>query len=158
MSGETRRVDIRRLTSADRETALEVINVAARWYRDFLPPEDYHEPEMTAEDWDVEARRLTWYGAFEGLAGELVGVMDSSASATWHSCVTLTSFPGTSGRESARSFSLTWKESSLPAPGSSSAPTVRTPRLEVLSKRRAMGLLSIPKRCSGRTTPFPRTV
>jgi len=75
MSGETRRVDIRRLTSADREAALEVINEAARWYRDFLPSEEYHEPEMTAEDWDVEARRLTWYGAFEGRTGDLVGVM-----------------------------------------------------------------------------------
>jgi GNAT superfamily N-acetyltransferase len=63
---------IRPLSPADREAALAVINEAARWYRDFLPPEEYHEPEMTAEEWDGEARRLTWFGAFVG--GALVGV------------------------------------------------------------------------------------
>jgi GNAT superfamily N-acetyltransferase len=63
---------IRPLRPADREAALAVINEAARWYREFLPPEEYHEPEMTAEEWDGEARRLTWFGAF--VAGALVGV------------------------------------------------------------------------------------
>jgi GNAT superfamily N-acetyltransferase len=66
-------VTIRELTAADRDTALAVINEAARWYREFLPPEEYHEPEMTADDWDGEARRLAWYGALAG--GALVGVM-----------------------------------------------------------------------------------
>jgi len=67
--------EIRPLAAGDRAAALEVINEAARWYRDFLPPEDYREPEMTADEWDAEARRMTWYGAFEGDAGTLVGVM-----------------------------------------------------------------------------------
>jgi GNAT superfamily N-acetyltransferase len=64
---------IRPLGHDDRDAALEVINVAARWYREFLPPGEYHEPEMTAAAWDAEARRMTWYGAFAG--GALVGVM-----------------------------------------------------------------------------------
>jgi GNAT superfamily N-acetyltransferase len=64
---------VRPLEAADREAALGVINEAARWYREFLRPEEYHEPEMTPQAWDAEARRLTWYGAF--VAGALVGVM-----------------------------------------------------------------------------------
>src|SRR4029453_15197786 len=63
---------LRPLTAAARDTALAVINEAARWYREFLPPDEYHEPEMTADEWDAEARRLTWFGAF--LEGTLVGV------------------------------------------------------------------------------------
>jgi len=47
-------VAIRRLSAADREAALAVVNEAARWYREFLPPGEYHEPEMTAGDWDQE--------------------------------------------------------------------------------------------------------
>lgn len=64
---------IRPLTAVDRDAAVDVINVAARWYRDFLPPEELHDPEMTAAQWDDEARRLTWYGAF--VDGAPVGVM-----------------------------------------------------------------------------------
>jgi GNAT superfamily N-acetyltransferase len=64
---------IRPLTPADRDAALGVINTAARWYREFLPPEEVHDPEMTAAQWEAEARRLTWYGAF--VAGALAGVM-----------------------------------------------------------------------------------
>jgi GNAT superfamily N-acetyltransferase len=64
---------IRSLTPADRESAVSLINSAARWYREFLPSEDVREPEMTTEDWDAEARRMTWYGAFA--AGQLVGAM-----------------------------------------------------------------------------------
>ena len=63
---------IRPLTANDRDSALAVINEAARWYREFLPPAEYHEPEMTADEWDREAQRLTWFGAFVG--GALVGV------------------------------------------------------------------------------------
>jgi GNAT superfamily N-acetyltransferase len=66
-------VTIRPLTDADRNSALDVINTAARWYRDFLPPDELHDPEMTAAQWDAEARRLAWYGGF--LDGALVGVM-----------------------------------------------------------------------------------
>ena len=64
---------IRPLTPADREAALAVINEAARWYREFLPADEYHEPEMAPDAWDAEARRMTWYGAFA--AERLVGVM-----------------------------------------------------------------------------------
>ncbi len=64
---------IRPLTSADRGAALGVINAAAQWYREFLPREEFHDPEMTAEKWDAEAQRLTWFGAF--VQGALVGVM-----------------------------------------------------------------------------------
>jgi GNAT superfamily N-acetyltransferase len=63
---------IRPLSASDREAALAVINEAARWYREFLPPAEYHEPEMTADEWDRETRRLTWFGAF--VADTLVGV------------------------------------------------------------------------------------
>ena len=66
-------VTIRALTTADRDAALAVINEAARWYREFLPPAEYHEPEMTPATWEAEAGRMTWYGAF--LAGALLGVM-----------------------------------------------------------------------------------
>ena len=61
------------LTDADRDTALAVINVAARWYREFLPAEEYHDPEMTSAEFEAEARRMTWYGAFA--AGVLAVVM-----------------------------------------------------------------------------------
>lgn len=57
---------IRPLTSSDRDAALAVINTAARWYRDFLPPEEVHDSEMTPAQWEAEARRLTWYGVFGG--------------------------------------------------------------------------------------------
>ena len=66
-------VSLRPLTLGDREAALAVINAAARWYREFLPPAEYHEPEMTAAAWETEAQRMAWYGAF--VDGALVGVM-----------------------------------------------------------------------------------
>ncbi len=64
---------IRPLTPADRDMALAVINTAARWYQEFLPAEEFHDPEMTPAQWDAEAQRMSWYGAF--VAGTLVGVM-----------------------------------------------------------------------------------
>jgi GNAT superfamily N-acetyltransferase len=63
---------IRALTSNDRSDALHVINTAARWYREFLDDEEWHDPEMTAADWDRESQRMTWYGAFD--AQSLIGV------------------------------------------------------------------------------------
>ena len=66
---------MRKLTSADRARAVEVINIAADWYRDFLPPAELHSPEMDEPAWEAEARRMTWWGAFS--FGELVGVMGS---------------------------------------------------------------------------------
>jgi GNAT superfamily N-acetyltransferase len=50
-----------------------VIDAAARWYREFLPAEEVHDPEMTPEQWDAEARTVRWYGTFDGET--LVGVM-----------------------------------------------------------------------------------
>lgn len=67
------RVTIRPLTVADRDAAVNVINTAARWYRDFLPPDELHGPEMTAAQWGDEARRLAWYGGF--LDSALLAVM-----------------------------------------------------------------------------------
>ena len=64
---------IRALESTDRDAALAVVNTAARWYREFLPAGEYHDPEMSTAQWEAEARRLTWYGAF--VEGRLVGVM-----------------------------------------------------------------------------------
>lgn len=64
---------IRSLTPADRDAALTVIDTAARWYEEFLPPEECHDSEMTATQWDAEAQRMTWYGAF--MDRTLVGVM-----------------------------------------------------------------------------------
>ncbi len=66
-------VTIRPLAAADRDAAVHVINTAASWYREFLPPEELHGPEMTAAQWEEEARRLAWYGGF--VDGVLVGVM-----------------------------------------------------------------------------------
>lgn len=64
---------IRSLTSEDRADAVAVINSAAEWYREFLPPLELQSPEMTEDDWAAEANRMTWYGAFD--ADELVAVM-----------------------------------------------------------------------------------
>ena len=66
-------IKIRALTLADQDAAVAVINTAARWYQEFLPAEEYHDPEMTRDQWQAEARRLTWYGAFQAAA--LLGVM-----------------------------------------------------------------------------------
>jgi RimJ/RimL family protein N-acetyltransferase len=64
---------VRALTEADRASALDVINLAAQWYREFLPPSEHHSPEMTPTKWDEEAARMTWYGAFADT--KLIGVM-----------------------------------------------------------------------------------
>jgi GNAT superfamily N-acetyltransferase len=63
---------IRPLAASERDAALAVVNTAALWYREFLPPGEYHEPEMTSEAFEQEASRLTWYGVF--VANALVGV------------------------------------------------------------------------------------
>ena len=68
-----RELRFRRLSEDECEAALGVINTAARWYRDFLPAGEYHDPEMSASDWHAEAERAQWYGAF--LDDALVGVM-----------------------------------------------------------------------------------
>jgi RimJ/RimL family protein N-acetyltransferase len=69
------RIHIRQLTADHSAPAVEVINIAARWYREFLPPEEPHDPEMDEEQWLAEGRRMTWWGAF--LGPSLIGVMGS---------------------------------------------------------------------------------
>ena len=64
---------IRSLTLKDRDVALTVIDTAARWYREFVPAAELHDPEMTPADWEAEAQRMTWFGAF--LGGRLACVM-----------------------------------------------------------------------------------
>jgi GNAT superfamily N-acetyltransferase len=66
-------VSVRALGASDGRAAVMVINTAAEWYGEFLAPSEVEEPEMTLESWQEEARRMTWYGAFEGV--DLVGVM-----------------------------------------------------------------------------------
>ena len=70
---EEAQMSVRALGSSDGHAAVTVINSAAEWYADFLPPSEVHEPEMTFESWAEETRRMTWYGAFDGV--DLVGVM-----------------------------------------------------------------------------------
>jgi len=64
---------IRMLGPADAAHALGVINSAAQWYREFLPADKHHGEEMSAQAFEAEARRMTWYGAF--LDQALVAVM-----------------------------------------------------------------------------------
>lgn len=64
---------VRALGASDALAAVTVINTAAEWYAEFLAPSEVHGPEMTLESWAAETRRMTWYGAFDGL--DLVGVM-----------------------------------------------------------------------------------
>ncbi|MDH3753706.1 MAG: GNAT family N-acetyltransferase [Acidimicrobiia bacterium] len=66
-------VTVRALSASSGPAAVAVINTAAEWYAEFLPPSEVHEQEMTLETWADEARRMTWYGAFDGV--DLVGVM-----------------------------------------------------------------------------------
>lgn len=64
---------VRLLKPTDRDAALSVINSAARWYREFLPEHEHHDPEMTIETWNRECERVIWYGAFD--VDTLLGVM-----------------------------------------------------------------------------------
>ena len=64
---------VRTLGASDGHATVTVINSAAEWYAEFLTPSEVHEPEMTLESWAEETRRMTWYGAFNGV--DLVGVM-----------------------------------------------------------------------------------
>ena len=63
---------IRELSFNDRNAAVAVINEAAEWYREFLPEDHQRAQEMTPEEFDAEAARMTWYGAFDG--DTLIGV------------------------------------------------------------------------------------
>ncbi len=67
-------VSIRPCTPRDLDAALAVINAAAKSYRSFLPPEEYHEPLMSREELEGETERVRFYVA-EDATGEVVGVM-----------------------------------------------------------------------------------
>jgi GNAT superfamily N-acetyltransferase len=67
------RMMVRILGASDGRAAVTVINTAAEWYAEFLAPSEVYEPEMTLQGWAQETRRMTWYGAFDGV--DLVGVM-----------------------------------------------------------------------------------
>ena len=64
---------VRALGASDGLAAVTVINTAAKWYAEFLTASEVYEPEMTLGSWAEETRRMTWYGAFDGV--DLVGVM-----------------------------------------------------------------------------------
>ena len=66
---------IRELTSRDSARAVEVINIAARWYQEFLPPEEFHDPEMDETQWTAEGQRMSWWGAL--IDDTLIGMMGS---------------------------------------------------------------------------------
>ncbi len=72
MMGEAQ-VTVRALGARDGLAAVTVINTAAEWYSEFLGASEVREPEMTLGSWTEEARRMTWYGAFEG--DDLIAVM-----------------------------------------------------------------------------------
>lgn len=67
-------VHIRECGQGDLSAILEVINEAARWYREIVPPHEYREPEMTREELQEEAKRVRFFGAFTE-EGRVVGVM-----------------------------------------------------------------------------------
>lgn len=67
-------LSIRAYAPRDLAAALDVINAAAKSYRGFLPPEEYHEPLMTEEEFLREAGRMQFYVA-EDASREVIGVM-----------------------------------------------------------------------------------
>lgn len=71
-AGVDDRLTVRQLDASDAQAAVDVINVAAEWYSEFLGDET-HEPEMTIAEWLTEGQRMAWYGAFNG--DVVVGVM-----------------------------------------------------------------------------------
>ena len=68
-------VIVRALNASDGPAAVALFNSAARWYEEFLAPSELHEPEMTLESWAEEARRMTWYGAFDGIDDDLINTL-----------------------------------------------------------------------------------
>ncbi len=67
-------LSIRPYAPRDLFPALDVINTAGKSSQAFLPPEEYHEPLMTREEFEKEAKRVRFYVA-EDARGEVVGVM-----------------------------------------------------------------------------------
>lgn len=64
---------IRKLRRGEHGEALAVLNEAAKAYKEVLPPEAYHEPQMTWEEFRSEAGRIVFLVAEAG--GRLVGIM-----------------------------------------------------------------------------------
>ncbi len=65
-------ISVQPLSPGDHGDAIAIINAAARWYREFLPEDELHDPEMSEAEWGRESERMTWFGAFDN--GALVGV------------------------------------------------------------------------------------
>ncbi|MDO8715965.1 MAG: GNAT family N-acetyltransferase [Dehalococcoidales bacterium] len=64
---------IKELSLRDIGKIYEIINEAARVYRDVIPDDCYHEPYMTKEELRREMERMTFFGWDAG--GDIVGVM-----------------------------------------------------------------------------------
>jgi len=66
-------VKIEELKREEFTEALEVLNEAAKSYKNVLPPEAYKEPQMSLEEFSSEAGRIKFLTA--KLDGEIVGIM-----------------------------------------------------------------------------------
>jgi len=66
-------VEIEELRKAEFAEALEVLNEAAKPYKNVLPPEAYKEPQMSLEEFSSEAGRIKFLTA--KLDGKIVGIM-----------------------------------------------------------------------------------
>ena len=64
---------IREMEEGDVAEALRVINEAAKAYREVLPSHVYREPQMTAEEFMRERRRIRFFVA--EVEGEIIGVI-----------------------------------------------------------------------------------
>ncbi len=64
---------IRQCQPNDRERLYFIINEAAKAYKHKIPPDCYHEPNMSMCELEQEMKRITFYGWAEN--GELVGIM-----------------------------------------------------------------------------------
>lgn len=65
-------VEIREMRDEDSEEALNVINEAAKAYREVLRPEAYREPQMSCEEFEEERGRIKFFVA--EVSGEIIGV------------------------------------------------------------------------------------
>ena len=66
-------LEIKTLSADDRDSALAVINVSARWYSEVLPSDEFSAEEMSPEQWEAESQRMIWYGAYAH--HKLIGVI-----------------------------------------------------------------------------------
>jgi GNAT superfamily N-acetyltransferase len=66
--------EIRRCGSNDRATILEIVNRAAEAYRGVIPPHQFHEPYMDADELDSDIAAGVVFWGYE-LEGKPIGVM-----------------------------------------------------------------------------------